>query len=59
MKSASQVVNATAYFNGYKFGIKGEIYPNPYDIISSKSKYDDWQDGFNCGMEEFKRENSK
>ena len=54
-KSASMLVNPTAYFNGYKFGILGKPYPNPYDIISSASKHEDWQDGFNEGMREFNK----
>lgn len=50
------LVNPTAYFNGYSFGILGKPYPNPYDIISSASKHEDWQDGFNEGMRDFNKD---
>lgn len=46
MKSASALINPTAYNNGYKFGRLGISGGNPYDIISSASKHKDFLDGF-------------
>lgn len=50
MKTASMLINPQSYQNGYNFGIKGIKRSNPYDFISSKSKYEDWEDGFNDGF---------
>jgi ribosome modulation factor len=56
MKSASMLINPTAYFNGYKSGVIGLETENPYNFVESRSKYEDWQDGYNDGLEKFKEE---